>query len=55
MLDLNFVRANLGSVEEMLRARGQDPNLLLGDFRELDASRRGRITQAETLKRSATR
>lgn len=50
MLDLNFVRANLGLVEEMLRARGQDPELLLGGFRDLDQTRRGRITQAETLK-----
>lgn len=50
MLDLNFVRANLGSVEEMLRARGQDPELLLSGFRDLDQARRGRITQTETLK-----
>jgi seryl-tRNA synthetase len=50
MLDLNFVRSNLGLVEENLRARGLDPQSLLGDFRELDAIRRGRITRAETLK-----
>jgi seryl-tRNA synthetase len=50
MLDLNFVRSNLELVEENLRARGQDPQLLLGDFRELDAIRRGRITRAETLR-----
>ncbi len=49
MLDLNFVRANLELVEEKLRARGLDPALLLGDFRELDKERRARITQAESL------
>ncbi len=36
MLDLNFVRANLELVEEKLRARGMDPEALLGNFRELD-------------------
>ena len=50
MHDLQFVRANLALVEEKLRARGQDPAALLGDFRALDAQRRERITEAETLK-----
>jgi seryl-tRNA synthetase len=49
MLDLNFVRANLEVVEAKLRARGMDPDTLLGNFRELDQERRSRITQAETL------
>jgi seryl-tRNA synthetase len=49
MLDLNFVRANLELVEAKLRARGMDPEALLGNFRELDQERRSRITQAETL------
>jgi len=49
MLDLNFVRANLELVEEKLRARGVDPAILLGDFRQLDLDRRAHITQAETL------
>jgi seryl-tRNA synthetase len=49
MLDLNFVRANLEIVEAKLRARGMDPEILLGNFRELDQERRSRITQAETL------
>jgi seryl-tRNA synthetase len=49
MLDLNFVRANLEMVEAKLRARGMDPEALLGNFRELDRERRSRITQAETL------
>jgi seryl-tRNA synthetase len=49
MLDLNFVRANLELVEEKLRARGKDPAVLLGNFRELDLARRARITQAESL------
>jgi seryl-tRNA synthetase len=50
MHDLQFVRANLALVEEKLRARGQDPAALLGDFAALDAERRERITEAETLK-----
>jgi seryl-tRNA synthetase len=49
MLDLNFVRGNLEIVEAKLRARGMDPEALLGNFRELDRERRSRITQAETL------
>jgi seryl-tRNA synthetase len=50
MLDLAFVRANLPLVEEKLRARGQDPGALLGDFHAIDARRRERITEAEQLK-----
>ncbi|WP_158751928.1 serine--tRNA ligase [Acidobacterium sp. S8] len=50
MLDLAFVRANLPLVEEKLRARGQDPAALLGDFQRLDAERREKITKLETLK-----
>ena len=50
MHDLQFVRANLALVEEKLRARGQDPAALLGNFTRLDAERRERITEAETLK-----
>ncbi|HZD76089.1 MAG TPA: serine--tRNA ligase [Acidobacteriaceae bacterium] len=50
MHDLQFVRTNLALVEERLRARGQDPRALLGDFAALDAERRERITEAETLK-----
>ncbi|MGB9028795.1 MAG: serine--tRNA ligase [Acidobacteriaceae bacterium] len=50
MLDLGFVRTNLELVEKKLRDRGQDPAVLLGDFRELDLRRRERITEAEQLK-----
>jgi seryl-tRNA synthetase len=50
MLDLGFVRGNLVLVEAKLRARGQDPAELLGDFRALDQNRRERITEAEQLK-----
>jgi seryl-tRNA synthetase len=50
MLDLAFVRANLELVEGKLRDRGQDPAVLLGDFRALDQNRRERITEAEQLK-----
>jgi seryl-tRNA synthetase len=49
MLDLNFVRGNLEIVEAKLRARGMDPEAVLGNFRKLDQERRSRITQAETL------
>ncbi len=55
MLDLNFVRANLDLVKEKIQARGQDPEELLGGFRELDTVRRERITQAETLKAELNR
>jgi seryl-tRNA synthetase len=50
MLDLGFVRGNLELVEAKLRARGENPAVLLGDFRSLDQRRREAITQAETLK-----
>lgn len=50
MLDLGFVRANLELVEAKLRARGQDPAALLGNFQKLDEERRGKITELETLK-----
>jgi seryl-tRNA synthetase len=50
MHDLQFVRANLAVVEEKLRARGQAPAALLGNFAALDAERRERITEAERLK-----
>ena len=50
MLDLNFVRENLPGIEEMLRQRGADPAAVLKDFREVDAQRRGAITEAETMK-----
>jgi seryl-tRNA synthetase len=49
MLDLGFVRANLGLVEEKLRLRGVDGSLL-GGFAALDAENRAAITEAETLK-----
>jgi seryl-tRNA synthetase len=50
MLDLNFVRENLPTVEEKLRQRGMDPAAVLGDFREVDISRRQAITEVETSK-----
>src|SRR5258708_12982202 len=50
MHDLQFVRTIRALVEEKLRARGQDPAALLGNFTALDAERRERITEAETLK-----
>ena len=50
MLDMGFVRGNLEKVEEKLRARGADPEALLGDFRALDKDRREAITMAEQFK-----
>src|SRR5260370_22993554 len=55
MLDLNFVRANLEIVEAKLRARGMDPDALIGNFRELDQERSSRITQAESLQAQRNR
>src|SRR5579863_3495626 len=50
MLDLGFVRGNLEVVEQKLRARGADPAALLGNFRQLDQTRREAITASEQLK-----
>jgi seryl-tRNA synthetase len=50
MIDLAFVRANLPTVEEKLRARGMDPATALGDFATIDRERRDAITEVETLK-----
>ena len=55
MLDLAFVRDNLQLVETAIRDRGMDPQLLLGDFRKLEAERRQAITRAETLKAERNR
>jgi seryl-tRNA synthetase len=49
MLDLTFVRANLETVEAKLRVRGMDPAAVLGNFRDLDLSRRAKITESEGL------
>ena len=50
MLDLNFVRDNLPTVEEKLRHRGMNPAAVLGGFQAIDAERRQAITQMEQLK-----
>jgi seryl-tRNA synthetase len=50
MLDLGFVRSNLELVQAKLRARGADPQALLGDFFALDQQRRQAITQSEQAK-----
>jgi len=50
MFDLGFVRNNLELVKNKLRARGADPDALLGDFLTLDQRRREAITTAEQLK-----
>src|SRR5580692_538759 len=48
MLDLNFVRDNLALVEEKLRQRGMNPEVLK-DFAAIDGERRQAITAAESL------
>src|ERR1700722_2671640 len=50
MLDLNFVRANLPQVEEMLRRRRADPAAVLKDFHDVDRQRRHASTEGETMK-----
>lgn len=50
MLDLAFVRDNLGLVEQKLRDRGMNPADVLKDFRAIDTQRRQAITETETLK-----
>ncbi|HEY5175432.1 MAG TPA: serine--tRNA ligase [Terriglobales bacterium] len=50
MLDLGFVRDHLPLVEEKLRQRGMNPEVILGDFCVIDLDRRAAITKAETLK-----
>lgn len=47
MLDLAFVRANLPLVEEKLRSRGAKPEELLGNFREIDQTRRTQVQELE--------
>ncbi len=54
MLDLNFVRANLGLVREKLVARGGQSGSL-DAFAELDSRRRGAITRLESLKAERNR
>jgi seryl-tRNA synthetase len=55
MLDLGFVRDNLPRIEEMLRHRGMNPEVVLKDFRTVDTQRRQAITSAETLKAERNR
>lgn len=50
MLDLNFVRDNLSSVEQKLRQRGMNPAQVLKDFGQIDTQRRQAIASTETLK-----
>lgn len=48
MLDLNFVRENLGAVREAMNDRGFPPDLL-DKFAELDAERRSVIGEADQI------
>ncbi len=50
MLDLAFVRDHLPLVEEKLRQRRMNPDVILKDFNAIDQERRAAITEAETLK-----
>ncbi|MCD4717219.1 MAG: serine--tRNA ligase [Desulfobacterales bacterium] len=48
MLDLKFVRSNLGSIKDMLKTRGYD--LDISRFETLDQERRARLTILEELR-----
>ncbi len=50
MLNLAFVRDHLPLVEEKLRQRGMNPEVVLGDFHAIDLDRRAAITKTEMLK-----
>jgi len=55
MLDLGFVRDHIPKIEEMLRARGMNPEVLLKDFRTVDTQRRQAIQSAETVQAERNR
>ncbi len=55
MLDLNFVRDHIPEIEEMLRHRGMNPDVVLKDFRTVDAQRRQAIQSAETVRAERNR
>jgi seryl-tRNA synthetase len=48
MLDLKYVRSNLGNIEEMIKNRGYD--LDVSRFETLDRERRDRLTELEELR-----
>ena len=50
MLDLAFVRDHVARIEEVLRQRGMNPDVVLKDFRTVDGQRRQAIKSAEELK-----
>ena len=53
MLDLKYVRSNLGSIKEMLKNRGYD--LDISRFETLDRERRDRLTELEELRHRRNR
>ena len=55
MLDLGFVRDHIPQIEDMLRARGMNPDTLLKDFRSVDTQRRQAIQSAETVQAERNR
>ena len=55
MLDLGFVRDHIPQIEDMLRARGMNPDTLLKDFRTIDTQRRQAIQSAETMQAERNR
>src|SRR5258708_4070986 len=55
MLDLNFVRDHIPEIEEMLRDGGMNPEVVLKDFRTVDAQRRQAIQSAETVRAERNR
>jgi seryl-tRNA synthetase len=57
MLDLNFVRDNLGLVEEKLRQRGMNPAEVLKDFNAVDMQRRASldaVQRQQSIRRTAS-
>ena len=53
MLDLKFIRANLGKVKEMLKNRGLDLDLSL--FDRIDRERRALLGELESLRHQRNR
>ena len=53
MLELKFVRSNLGDIREMIRTRGYDLNI--SRFETLDQERRGKLSVLEGLRHQRNR
>jgi len=53
MLELKFVRSNLGDIKEMIKIRGYD--LDISRFETLDQERRGKLSVLEGLRHQRNR